>query len=150
MDEMRAGFVEDSIAGFVARSHGGFAEFDAAAVAFDGLAFYGGGVFRHDDPGRNAAPFCGTSYGGSVITAGLRDDAVADFVFGEREDRVGGAANFERPGLLQIFALEENAGADQRIDRRRGHDRGAMNAWLDASVRGLDGFPSDGLRLCSG
>ena len=137
MDERGAGFGLDAGGSLLARSDGWLGECDLATVAFDGAAFYFWRVFGHDDVGGDAAPRGGAGDGGAVIAAGGGDDAVGGFGVGERKNGVGGAANFEGAGLLEIFALEEKLGGGDGVERVGGENWSAMNAPGDARV-GID------------
>ena len=59
----------------------------------------------------------------------------------ERKDGIRGATNLERPGLLKILALEEEARPGDRIERCGGQDGGAMNARGYARVGLANGLP---------
>jgi hypothetical protein len=76
-----------------------------------------------------------------MISAGLRNDSVRDFRIREGEHRVGCTADLERAGFLKIFTFEENARAGERIQRRIGEYRGAMNSGRDARVSFHDRGP---------
>ena len=78
-----------------------------------------------------------------MVAAGLRDNAAASFLFGQREDGVGGTANLERAGLLQILALEEELRSGERVDRVTGEDGSAVDARTNAVVCLDDGIPID-------
>ena len=76
-----------------------------------------------------------------MIAAGLRNNSMRDFGIRKGEHCVGRAADLERSGFLKIFTFEENARAGERIKRRIGEYRRAMNSGSDASVSFRDRGP---------
>lgn len=142
MDEDGAGFGLNARGSFLARGDGRLGEGDATAVAFDGTALYLGGVPGHDDVCGNAAPRSGAGDGRAMIAAGGRDNPVNGFGVCERENRIGGAANFERAGFLEVVALEEELGAGDVVEGMRSENGSAMDARRDTGVGFANGFPS--------
>ncbi len=141
MDERGAGFRLNSRANFVARGNLGFTERDFPAVRFDRADLHLRGVFGHHDKSGNAAPSGSAGHRGTVIAARLRDDALCGFFLGQCQDSVAGAANLEGAGLLQIFALKEEARARDGIKRRGSEHRGAVDTRSDAGVSVENGLP---------
>ena len=147
MDEIGAGFGLHASGGFIAGSDGGFAQGDLRAVTLDGAILYLRDIFGHDHPGFYAAPCAGAGDGGSMIAAGLGDDAVGGFGVGQGEYRVAGAANFERAGFLKIVTLEKKSRAGEFVERRAGQYRRAMDSGGDARVSFNDGGPGRGREI---
>jgi len=77
----------------------------------------------HDHVGGNAAGVCGQGERRPVVAGRVRDHAARGSVRIQRPHRVAGAAELERPGALQVFALEEELGARQRVERARAQQR---------------------------
>ena len=134
MNQHGAGFFLEDFAGGVARSDAIFAFGDAAAVGFDGLTLGAGRGAGHDDPRGNTPTAGGERNGCGMISRRYSDDAALRLFVGERENGVGGAAEFKRAGFLQILALEKQVRAGHVVDGFRGEDGSAMNMRLNARV----------------
>ena len=61
----------------------------------------------------NAQRFGGDGDRLSMIAGRIRDHAARQVVVGNRQDEVGRAPDLERAAALEVFALEEDAGAGQ-------------------------------------
>src|SRR6267142_5035360 len=107
MNQVRACFCLDAVAGGLSCRHCRLAENDFSAVALDGFSLHGGGILRHDDPGGDSSPRCRAGYRSAMIAARLRDYPSHRLSISQRKDGIGCPTNFERAGLLQVFALEE-------------------------------------------
>ena len=70
-----------------------------------------------------------------MIARGVRDHERSAFRI-ELQQHIHGAAIFERPAGLQVFALEEHLGAHAGVERRRPHDRCAHHVRADTRGRG--------------
>ena len=67
-----------------------------------------------------------------MIAGGVGHYAVAGLVVGEGEDGVGGTANFEGAGLLEIFTFEEKLGAGGFVEMFGSEHGSAVNLGSDA------------------
>src|SRR6185503_17945552 len=67
------------------------------------------------------------------VTGAHRHDPIGALGGGKAQDRVDGAARFERPRALEVFGLEEGSGADALTERPAREERGS------GDVRGDDG-----------
>ncbi len=132
MNHVGVSLVGDFAGGGFAGFESGLANGDLAAVGANGGMFGSGRVGRHNDPGGNAAKLSGAGECGAVIAGGVGHHAVAGLVVGEGEDCVGGAANFEGAGFLEIFTFEEELGAGGFVEVLGGEDGRAVNLMGDA------------------
>jgi hypothetical protein len=102
----------------------------------------GRGVGRHHDDAWDVEQAAGERDRLSVVAGRIGDDAAA--LLGRLEPREGvvGAAELERPGALEVLALEEDAGAGLLINGAGGDDRGP--------VRDAGEQPGCGFDVCEG
>ena len=138
MDHVRVRFFGDFAGGGLAGFESGRAEGDLAAVGANRGVFGSGRVGGHDDPCRYSADLSGAREGCAVIAGGVGHYAVARLVIGEGEDGVGGAANFEGAGLLEVFTLEEELGAGGFVEVFGGEDGSAVDLGSDALEGGAN------------
>ena len=75
-----------------------------------------------------------------MISGRYSDDAALRLFVGERENGVGGSAEFERTGFLQIFAFEKQMRTGHVVDGFRGEDRSAMNERANTRMSRTDGL----------
>lgn len=116
--ELGVAVVEDDFrAGEIGEVRGGCAAFDFR------------GIGRHDDDGGEVEESPGEGDGLCVVAGGVGEDAADRLIGGlffECEHGVVGAAELECPDALEIFALQEGAGAEECIEGARGVDGGAV------------------------
>ena len=74
-------------------------------------------VRRHDDDARDVEQVPGEGDRLCVIAGRKGEDATAALGGGEPGQRIEGAAEFERAGALEIFALEEQMSVGAGIQR---------------------------------
>jgi hypothetical protein len=83
-----------------------------------------------------------------VIARRDRDHPALFFIFRQRKNLVGRAANLKRAGALQIFAFEEDLASGNSIKGSRAHDWRAVYASGDARGRFFDEFECQhGIRI---
>ena len=73
-----------------------------------------------------------------MIAGRIGDHAARQIVFGNRQDEVGRASDLERAAALEVFALEEDAGAGQSVEGARSEDWRAANDAARAFGGGLN------------
>jgi hypothetical protein len=101
-------------------------EHDLGAERRGALAFRSRRIARHHDDGRHVEQLRGRRDALRMIAGRKRHHPAAPLVGGERGQLVVGAAELERAGPLQRLRLEEDTPAGERIERRRGDQRGAQ------------------------
>ena len=111
---------------------------DRRAVGFRGGPLDRGRVGRHHDDGWDIQELARERDRLRVVAGRKREDAAAPLVSGEARQRVVGAAELEGAGALQVFALEEHAGAGSLVDAARGDDRRPVRDPGDLSGGALD------------
>jgi len=114
-------FLRDGLAVF-ARA---VVEHDLGAQRCGALALGTRRIRRHDDDRRHAEQSRRRRDALRMIARGKRHHAARALRLRDRGELVVRAAELERARALQGLGLEEHARAGERIEHRRGHQRGA-------------------------
>eukprot|EP01023_Acetabularia_acetabulum_P066968 TRINITY_DN9132_c0_g1_i3.p3 TRINITY_DN9132_c0_g1~~TRINITY_DN9132_c0_g1_i3.p3 ORF type:complete len:238 (-),score=45.10 TRINITY_DN9132_c0_g1_i3:142-855(-) len=130
--ELGPGFGLDLGKDRLARRGRRFAFGDDPAIAPDGGLLCLGGGARHDHMAGNAAPSGGIGQAQRVVPRRMGRHAFLGHLVGQPEDRVAGAAHFERAGLLEVLAFEEQVGPGQVVEIGRCQDRRVVDIGPDA------------------
>ena len=95
-------------------------------------------VLGHHDDRRDAERLRRARDALPVVAAAVRDDAARALGVGNRRDRAPRAADLERARALQALGLDEDAPANQLVEKRRREQRRAHDVVADARLRRAD------------
>jgi hypothetical protein len=123
VDLHRTGLGDQGRDRLCARRHRRLALDDPGAQRLGGLLLGDGGAAGHHDRARDPAPCGRHGEGGRMVAAAVGDDAAGRLVVGELEHRVGGPAQLEGTGGVQVLRLEVHTGTDPCVDRTGAQDR---------------------------
>jgi len=113
---------------------------DLGSVGSCGLDFGDDGAFRHDDGRLHPEESGGERHALGVVSGGEGHHPIPPLVWGELEEGVHGPADLERPGALQILALEADFDPHSFRNRPGLKERRSVDVELDAGGGGPDIF----------
>jgi hypothetical protein len=127
-----AGVGDDAGGRGLARGLVGGTAVHVGAIGFDRGELHGVGAFGHHHVCRDAAFAGGQGQRRAVVAGGMRDDAAGGGIGVERLHGIAGAAELEGADALQVFALEMQLRAGQRVERARAQHGGVVGMRGDA------------------